>query len=371
MHLIPSVLKWLLASLIVVVVIGTLVLLRIGDSGVGGVPSGKRLERIKRSPNYDGNEFVNLEPTRTIAEGGYWSVLKGYLRGDDNRKPPGPLPTMPVNLAPFTGDSSLCVSWFGHSTMLVRIDGVTLLFDPVFDDRVSLQIGGTQRFQPSPLSRDSLPPVDAVVISHDHYDHLEKTTVQYLAPKGTVFVVPLGVGAHLSEWGVADSQIMELDWWESTRMGSLELTCTPARHLSGRTLRRPNKTLWSSWAVHGPNHRIYFGGDTGPTKSFEEISRRYGPFDLTILPIGGYGDQWPDIHLTPEQAVTAHIALRGERLLPVHWGAFDVALHPWNEPIERLVSSARANHVEFITPQIGDVVDVDTNKPHSQWWDDL
>jgi L-ascorbate metabolism protein UlaG (beta-lactamase superfamily) len=351
-----------------VTIVLAVVLLRLGFDSVGGEPSGKLLERIKHSPNYDGTEFVNLEATRNLAHGGFWSAVRGLVFAEDDRRPAGPLPSVPEPLSTFTAGPGPLVCWLGHSTVLVRIDSTTLLIDPVLDEYVSLQVGRTRRFQSPTLSREGLPPIDAVLISHDHFDHLEMSTVQYLASKGTLFIVPLGIGAHLTAWGVHDSQIVDLDWWESTRLGDLGLACTPARHLSGRTIRRMNKTLWCSWAVIGPKHRLYYGGDTGYSRAFKEIGERYGPFDLTVMPIGAYGEEWPDIHLTPEQAVKAHLDLNGMRLLPVHWGTFNVALHPWDEPIERLVA-ARKSQVEIVAPRLGEVVDVDRATAVDYWWE--
>ncbi|HKK20513.1 MAG TPA: MBL fold metallo-hydrolase [candidate division Zixibacteria bacterium] len=355
-------------TLVVLLVAAAAVVLRVGSPDVGALPDGALLSRLKQSPEYDGSEFVNLERTHEVREGGTWPIVKEYLFGNEQHRPSKPLPSVSVDLSAFQPDSTLAVCWLGHSSTLIRIDGVTLLLDPVFDETVSLRVGHTDRFQPSPLSRDSLPHIDAVLISHDHYDHLERRTAEYLGRKGVKYIVPLGVRAELRSWNVPDGQIFDLDWWESVRVGNVELVCTPARHSSGRSLLRNNKTLWCSWTVLGLQHRLYHAGDTGPTKSFDDIGERYGPFDLTLLPIGGYSDDWPDIHLTPEQAVDAERALRGKLLLPVHWGTLDVAFHSWDEPIRRLEKAATTKQVAIVTSRLGEVVDIDRATPTDPWW---
>jgi L-ascorbate metabolism protein UlaG (beta-lactamase superfamily) len=363
-----SVIKWT-GLLIVVALIGTAaIVLRVGSGDVGALPDGTLLDRIKQSPEYNGDEFVNTEKTHELREGSTWDVVREYLFGSEQRRPSQPLPSVSADLSAFQSDSSLEVCWLGHSSALIRIDGVTLLVDPVFDETVSLRVGHTDRFQPAPLSRENLPHIDAVLISHDHYDHLERSTAEYLGKKGVMYLVPLGIGAELRSWHVPDSLIVDLDWWEHVRIGDVALVCTPARHSSGRTFLRANMTLWCSWTVLGSHHRLYYAGDTGPTRSFYDVGEKYGPFDITLLPIGGYSKDWPDIHLTPEQAVDAEKALRGKLLLPIHWGTFDVAFHSWDEPIRRLEISARDQGVRIITPRLGEVVDVGRETPTDSWW---
>jgi L-ascorbate metabolism protein UlaG (beta-lactamase superfamily) len=218
------------------------------------------------------------------------------------------------------------------------------------------------------VSREELPKIDAVVISHDHYDHLERSSIEFFAKTGTRFFVPLGVGAHLEMWKVPDSQIVELDWGESHEYKSLDVVCTRARHFSGRTPLRFYETLWASWMIIGRNERIYFGGDTGYSEHFRHIGEKYGPIELTILPIGAYDKHWPDIHTDPEQAVAAHIDLKGKLLLPIHWGTFDVALHPWEEPIERFVKDASEKQIDFVAPKMGELVTVDSKFSADYWW---
>jgi L-ascorbate metabolism protein UlaG (beta-lactamase superfamily) len=237
----------------------------------------------------------------------------------------------------------------------------------MFGGRASpADFAGPRRLHPVPVSVADLPPVDAVLISHDHYDHLDQATVAaLLTASAAPFVVPIGVGAHLRAWRVPPSRIVELDWGDGHGLGSLNITCTPARHFSGRGLRR-NGTLWSSWVLAGPRHRVYFGGDTGYTAAFTEIGCQYGPFDLTVLPIGAYADAWPDIHMTPEEAVRAHGDLGGAVLLPIHWATFDLSLHAWAEPIERLVRAAGTETIA--APRPGERFLVAAPPAVDHWW---
>ena len=282
-------------------------------------------------------------------------------------------PKKPVPLADPTdrvSSAPLSVSWLGHATALLEIDGYRLLTDPVWSERVSpSQAVGPQRLHPPPLALEALPALDAVVISHDHYDHLDMDTVRALArSQRAVFVTALGVGAHLRAWGIPASRVVELDWGSAHTIDDLTLTCTPARHFSGRFLSR-NNTLWSSWVVAGPTHRAYFGGDSGYTGSFAEIGSTHGPFDLTLLPIGAYNRSWPDIHMNPEEAVRAHLDLNARGVLvPIHWGTFRLAPHPWAEPAERLVQAAEAAGVRIAVPRPGGRVTASAPATVEPWW---
>lgn len=325
------------------------------------------------SPNYRDGVFVNLDPAsvykmdreqlRLIA----WELMGN--RGGSRPRAPIPL-AAPGN---FDGDPSrLAVSWFGHSTALVEIDGYRVLTDPVWSDRCSpSDIVGPQRLHPPPLQLEGLPAVDAVVISHDHYDHLDIDTVMALTrTQRAPFFVPLGVGAHLRAWGIPEHRIVERDWHQTAQVDRLTVVCVPARHFSGRFLAR-NATLWASWAFIGPNHRAYFGGDTGYTKSFGQIGAEHGPFDLTLLPIGAYNTAWPDIHMNPEEAVRAHLDVTDARsglLVPIHWGTFRLAPHPWAEPVERLLAAAEPAQINVAVPAPGQRIDPAAPANSNPWW---
>src|SRR5688572_18503085 len=356
---------------IVVVLIGSTAWL----DALGASPKGERLARIQRSPNYPDGAFRNPDTTTMMAAGSMGKMLRQWLGGREQRVPPAPMPMVTLTRANFAQlpASGLRATWLGHSTVLVEIDGARILFDPVWARRASpSSLIGPRRFHAPPLALEELPPLDAIVASHDHYDHLDRGVVRALARSAAQssarFIVPLGVGAHLERWGVPTSRITELDWSESTTLGPLTLTATPARHFSGRGLTDGNHTLWASWSVAGPRHRIFHSGDTGPFNGFAAIGAAHGPFDLTFIKIGAYGENWPDIHLTPEQAVDAHTKLRGRVLLPIHWGTFNLAYHAWDEPVERVVVAAGANGTQLIVPKPGESVEPATARPVEPWW---
>ena len=325
------------------------------------------------SPNYRGGVFHNIEPSSAIRLDAEENrlVLFELFAGSSQSRPKAVIPL--ADPSPRSSAAPLAVTWLGHATALVEIDGYRLLTDPVWSERCSpSKVLGPQRLHPPPVSLDVLPALDAVVISHDHYDHLDMNTVRMLArTQRAVFVTALGVGAHLREWGIPASRVVELDWGSSYAIDDLTLTCTPARHLAGRFLSR-NNTLWSSWAFSGPRHRAFFGGDTGYTASFADIGAQHGPFDLTLLPIGAYNKSWPDIHMNPEEAVRAHLDLNagapGGVLVPIHWGTFRLAPHPWAEPAERLVKAAAAGSVDIAVPKPGGRVVPAAAAGIEAWW---
>jgi L-ascorbate metabolism protein UlaG (beta-lactamase superfamily) len=327
----------------------------------------------RRSPNFQDGVFVNIDPASNVSLDREQQrlLLRELVGSRDSGRPPGPIPLMtpaPLDAAA----SELAVSWFGHSTAMIEIDGYRVLADPVWSRRCSpSRTVGPQRMHEVPVPLEALPAIDAVVISHDHYDHLDMDTILGLArAQRAPFFVPLGVGAHLRKWGIPDGRIVELDWNESSQVGELTLMCTPARHFSGRLFSR-NTALWASWVITGPRHRAFFGGDTGYTKSFAEIGMDHGPFDLTLLPVGAYHPAWPDIHMNPEEAVRAHldVAEPGAGLLvPIHWATFRLAPHPWAEPVERLLRAADPAGVRVAVPKPGQRVDPDGAPPVEPWW---
>jgi L-ascorbate metabolism protein UlaG (beta-lactamase superfamily) len=346
---------------------------------LGAPPAGERLLRVEQSPNYRNGSFQNPVPSHKMLPGSLWQTFRLQIARGEEREPPRPLPVM--QLAPGAFDtppvSGLRATWLGHATTLIEIDGARVLLDPVWSERASpLSWLGARRFHEPPLALSDLPALDAIVISHDHYDHLDMETVRRLAAapsqSGAQFVVPLGVGSHLEHWGVAPSRIVELDWGQSVPVGLLKLTAAPARHFSGRgladALGRGDRTLWVSWVIAGPEHRVFFSGDTGFFDGLAEIGHQHGPFDLTLIKIGAYGPTWPDIHLTPEEAVRVHTMLQGRVLLPVHWGTFNLAFHAWDEPAERVLKAADQARVELALPMPGQPVEPATPPKAEPWW---
>jgi L-ascorbate metabolism protein UlaG (beta-lactamase superfamily) len=360
-------------------VVAVIVIVLIASTGwldaFGAAPEGERLARIQRSPNYRDGAFRNPAGDTRLIKPSNRGMLRRWLGGHEQRVPPGPMPIVSLTKSDYAllPASGLRATWLGHSTVLVEIDGARILFDPVWARRASpSSLIGPRRFFPPPLALKDLPPLDAIVASHDHYDHLDREVVRALARSSSQvrarFIVPLGVGAHLEKWGVAPDRITELDWSESTTVGQLTLTATPARHFSGRGLNDRNHTLWASWSVVGPKHRVFHSGDTGPFAGFADIGNAYGPFDLALIKIGAYDQMWPDIHLTPEQAVDANLQIHGKLLLPIHWGTFNLAFHSWSEPAERVVRAATANGTQIVMPAPGESIEPTVRAPVKYWW---
>ncbi|WP_059006012.1 MBL fold metallo-hydrolase [Streptomyces specialis] len=344
----------------------------------GARPEGDRLARVLRSPQYRDGAFRNDRPVHMATPREMLPMLRAMLRREDRlRRSPGTaLPLVrPAALDPASApESGLRLTWLGHATVLAEVDGHRVLFDPVWSERCSpFSFAGPRRFHPVPAALDELGRLDVVVISHDHYDHLDMPTIRRLIASEALFAVPLGVGAHLERWGVPAGRIAELDWWESARVGELTLTATPGQHFCGRGLRDRFQTLWASWSVAGPAHRIYHSGDTGYFPGFAETGERLGPFDATMIQIGAYSSEyWPDIHMTPEEGVRAHVDLSGGTplgvMLPIHWGTFNLAPHPWEEPAERTVSRAKHENVTVAVPRPGESFEPAVGLPLDSWW---
>ena len=341
---------------------------------LGKRAEGARLERMAASPRWRDGGFRNLHPIEPGLRdpGASMPTLKDFLLGGERRTPEAPLPSIDPRAAWLQAPASgLRATWLGHSTVLIEIDGVRVLTDPVWGTRASpFRLLGPKRFQPVPLRLRDMPEVDVVVISHDHYDHLDFPTIRALARNSRVpFVTSLGVGAHLQAWGVPPDRITELDWWESHRVAGTGLTITaaPSQHFSGRGLKDRNATLWSSLVMQGERHAVFFSGDTGLTSEYTAILDRLGPFDLVMLEVGAFHPAWGDIHLGPMNALKAHELLGGGAFLPVHWGTFSLAMHAWDEPAETLLAHAPARHA-LLMPPLGQAVEPREQRPVEPWW---
>lgn len=310
------------------------------------------------SPRFNGRVFQNTYPVSSgLKPGVARPTMREFLCPDEDRIPSTPLPL--VDPLPFWGtppSSGLRVTWLGHSALLIEIDGVRILTDPVWSNRASpLPFAGPKRFHPPPAPLDALPPLDAVILSHDHYDHLDRSTVLSLAKlqAKTRIITSLGVGERLERWGIPPKRITELDWWEETDLKGVAITAAPAQHFSGRGIKDRNATLWSSFHLRGPLHSFFFGADTGLTPEYEDIARRLGPFDMVALEIGAYHPSWGDIHLGPVNALSAYQRLASGAFLPIHWGTFNLAIHPWSEPAETLLRLGTAAAVPLVMPKLG------------------
>jgi L-ascorbate metabolism protein UlaG (beta-lactamase superfamily) len=332
----------------------------------GGRAEGERLERMRRSPEFVAGRFENDPPQHT--DSSLLKMIRLYSQGQV-REPQFQIPVVPLapaalQLPPSGG---LRAIWFGHATVLFEIEGLRVMVDPVLSDVVSPVPVGPERFHPPPIELRQLAGVDAVLISHDHYDHLDMATVRHLAAQGTHFYAGLGVGAHLQRWGVPAAQVHEMDWWEKLTLRGVEIHCTPSRHYSGRKTM-DNSTLWTSWAVKGAKHSVYFSGDSGYAGHFKDIRRRLGDMELTLIKVGAYGETWLDIHMDPESAVQAHLDLGGGTMLPVHWATFNLAYHAWDEPIVRAMAAAARHKVRLVTPRVGEVFDSAQAFQNTAWY---
>jgi L-ascorbate metabolism protein UlaG (beta-lactamase superfamily) len=359
--------------LLLIVAVGAFILLRSTEwlASFGGRVGGARLERARRSPQFVDGQFRNRQ-TSPIMSGSLREMARRQFFGPEQREPLRVIPVVARTARDYAEPpaSGLRATWIGWASVLVEIDGHVILTDPIWSDRCSPStLVGPKRFHPPPIALQELPRIDAVVISHDHYDHLDMATIRALAPRGVHFVVPLGVGAHLERWGVAAGQIHELDWNESVAIDGLSFTATPARHYSGRRPRHNNETLWASWVVKGPRHRIFFSGDSGYSDQFRVIGATHGPFDLTLIKIGASDPTWSAIHMTPEEAVQTHLDLRGRVMLPVHWATFNLAFHAWREPADRALAAATKAGVTLVVPTPGELVEPDAPPVRREaWW---
>lgn len=340
---------------------------------VGSDPKGERLERIRSSPNYRDGKFQNVVatnmdmPARVMLR-----VIWEVLRGGKGREPKSAIPTVQFDRKAWEAvpDSAYAIAWFGHSSVLIKLDGLTFLFDPVFSERASaFSFAGPKRFRYTIQPRlQDLPRIDVVVLSHDHYDHLDHESVHYLKDRVDRWVMPLGVGAHLERWGVRPGRIEEYDLWNSGLIGKVELSLIPTRHFSGRGLTNRFSTLWGGWVLQGSARTLLFGGDSGYSPTFAEVGERFGPFDLVLLECGAYNENWRDIHMFPEDVARAARDLDARAMMPVHWAKFNLALHPWKEPIDRLGRALKGSSIPLLTPRVGEIM-IDADPAVSgPWW---
>jgi L-ascorbate metabolism protein UlaG (beta-lactamase superfamily) len=333
-----------------------------------------RRDRIQASRQFRDGKFRNTSGVGPDLQGGStMSVMREFFFGGAKRVPRITIPVeSPLTAWATPAPTGLRVTWLGHSSLLLEIDGFRALVDPVFGPRASpVSFAGPKRFHPPPVSVHELPPLDVVLLSHDHHDHLDPRTIRELAGRHTPFVTSLGVGARLEKLGIDPKSITELDWFESVLVPNTELsfTATPAQHFSGRGLGDRNSTLWSSWVIDSANHRLFYTGDTGLTDELADIGKKFGPFGLSILEIGAWHPAWGAIHLGPANALRAFAMLGGGTLLPVHWGTFDLALHAWDEPIEALMRLAPAG-VRVLTPPLGRAIEPARVDGPTFWWRD-
>ena len=347
----------------------------------GGKPDAESEARIKHSPHFKNGAFVNLESTafglqhapnetkRTL-----WEWVMSVTFPPEGKIPREPLPSEPLDLAKMTENvaNDVNITWLGHSNILLHLNGKTLLTDPVFYRASPIFIGGKPFPVKFPPTTAQLPEIDALILSHDHYDHLDYQAIKELMAKVKHFYVPLGVAAHLQRWGISKDRITELDWYEHADLEDIRLIFLPNRHFSGRQWSKEMKTLWGSWAIQTPSHKLFFSGDGGYGKHFAQIGQQYGPFDLAMVENGAYDAAWAMIHMTPEQSYQAALDLKAKTVMPIHWAKYDLAFHPWKEPIERYLRAAEHAPFSIVTPKIGQTYRLsEAAQFQEEWWRDV
>ena len=348
-----------------------------GCSVIGKKPSGDHLEKIMRSSQWDSirEKFVNRnqeEYDLMIKNFDYWGMTKEQLFGrQKNRFPKSKLPEIKPDLKKFGQTNNLSYIWLGHSTVLLRLEGKTILFDPVFTNASPIGLFG-KRFQKPIISLDELPKIDYVFLSHDHYDHLDKESVEYLFTRKNIkFFTPLGVSSYLIGWGLEPSRVMEFDWWDEYDLGDFKFALTPGQHFSGRAGMSTNPTLWGSWVLLGKSERVYFSGDSGYDIHFKQIGEKYGPFDVVFMENGQYNKRWKMSHLNPEETVLATLDINAKSMQPIHWGMYNLAPHNWNEPPIKTFALSKEKNFNLLMPILGEVVNDFEKYQTKVWWENI
>lgn len=332
-----------------------------------------KMEKIEKSKQFVDGKFINYKTAPDWSLGKMLPIMWDFLFTGEDRKPDVDLPYQDVDFTQILNakDNELKVTWIGHSSQIINLDGKIILADPIFDETTAFM--GPSRYNgPVPLRINELPEIDLVVISHNHYDHLNAMTIEEIYPKVNLFIVPLMVGAQLESIGVPREKIIELDWWdEISPFEDFLVALTPTQHFSGRSLFDRDETLWGSFVIKGQYHNIYFSGDSGYFEGFKEIGDKYGPFDYTFMECGAYNERWAFVHMFPEETVQAHIDLKGKILQPMHWGTFDLALHAWYDPMIRVAKAADSLGVQLSTPIVGSTIKVDEKLKTDRWWESI
>jgi L-ascorbate metabolism protein UlaG (beta-lactamase superfamily) len=368
-----KILKWLFISLVIlliIVVTGALIFTNTAPQ-FGQIPQGSELEKIQASPHYVDGQFINLIETSLGSFSDILGVLPDFLSAEHLE----PVDTIPVK---YPGNTiklvdSLCyITWYGHSAFLIEMEGLRILIDPMLTEMPAPIPFGSSRFpNKKPIPIESLKGIDFVILSHDHYDHLDYKTIIALKDEVDHYYTALGVGSHLKHWGIPSSNITELDWWQEASASGIQLVACPARHFSGRGITDRNKTQWASWIIKGTSYNLYFSGDGGYGPHFREIGEEYGPFDLAMLECGQYNEAWSDIHMFPEESIQAGIDVKARLMMPIHWGAFAIAIHTWKDPIQRFWKEGHRKEAPMIQPYIGERFRLGIDFPQDQWWVEL
>lgn len=357
-----------LLILIVAIVIFAILYIKFHPT-FGAVSKGDSLQKIQNSPNFRNGKFQNLETTSVMTNNSPESEENEFsmFYPPKEKNPQKPLPSVKFDKGKIVDVS---VTWFGHSSVLIDTASTTIMIDPVFNRASPVPIFGKAFAIENPILQNDLPKINVVVISHNHYDHLDYKAIKKFGNNVDKYFVPLGIKAYLLRWGIEDSKIVELDWYENAEFNNINFVLTPARHYTSRTVNDSGKTLWGSWVIKSNEHSIYFSGDNGYSDIYKAIGEKYGPFDIAFIEIGAYNKRWSQIHLFPEEAIQASLDLKAELTLPIHWAKFDLSRHAWDEPAIRFVDEAKKQNVKISTPLIGETFTLE-NAPQENWWEDL
>lgn len=363
-----------LVGIVLVLVVGGFLFLSFSPQ-FGGKATDDQKEVYKKTGHFDDDKFQNqVETNMDMGFMKGMKVIKLFLQKSENREPNSPIPVLKIDSTEIVNNKTARLTWFGHSAFLLELGNKNLLIDPMFGDSPSpIPAMGAKRYSKElPIAIEKLPLIDAVIFSHDHYDHLDYGSVLKLKNKVKHFFVPLGVGNHLRKWGVAADKITELDWWQTANYEGISFVCTPARHFSGRGITDRFSTLWASWVIKTDAQNLFFSGDSGYGPHFKEIGERFGPFDFAMMECGQYNENWSNIHMMPEETAQAAVDIKTKQMMPIHWGAFTLALHDWTEPVERVTVAAQKLGMPLFTPKIGEPIDLTKQeKPSSLWWKGL
>lgn len=363
---------WCILSFISFLILLTIMFINLSPQ-FGKSPSAQKQAEYEKLAHFQDGKFQNLIPTTMDMD--FWKAMRllpEFFKNDPRKKPDFDIPVLKVDSLDLVKIKEPAqMVWFGHSAFLLQIDGKNILLDPMFGDVPAPHpLLGNKRFSSElPIAVEKLPQIDLIIFSHDHYDHLDYGSVQKLKAKTKKFLVPLGVGSHLSFWGVENEKIQELDWWDETSYEELDFVFTPSRHFSGRGLTNRFSTLWGSWVIQGKSEKIYFSGDSGYGSHFSEIGEKYGPFDFAMLECGQYNENWKEIHMMPEETAQAGVDLDAKTIMPIHWGAFALAMHSWTDPVERVLVKADQLNIPVFIPKIGEYFEIEPQmKTREQWW---